>query len=619
MRKKLVFETLLIGALIVSLTIPWYAKGSWNVVLFIVLSVMGAVPVAISALKAIAKKKISVDLLASVALGFSFVAGEWHSAVFITLMLAFARLFDVWTEQKAKDTISKMMKYLPERVKIRRGDDVVEIGLTEVKPGDLVMVEEGERVPVDGVVVFGQASINESTLTGESEPVVRRVHDMVYSSTLNENGSLVIRAEKVGKDSRLTKMAALVEEASRKKSKSEMFADKFAQWYVIGMLSFAILGYFFLGNHKIVLAILLVVCADDIAVAIPLTFTMAIARGARMGMIIKGSEVIEKMAKIKQVVTDKTGTLTLGKPRVVDAGNRMFLRELGMTAGSSNHPVSRAIAEYVQKQGEEILATDEFSESPGEGTKVVMKGKTWYLGKPDYVRRQGVEINAEQNRIIEEAADRGYGISVLGEEKKVVSIVKLEDEVKPMAREAIYRTKELGIVKWWMLTGDNTKVAGRVSQEVGIDQFEANLTPEQKISWVEKINKQEQGVVAMIGDGVNDAAALALADVSIAMGAIGSDAAIEAADVALVRDNLDKIPQAMELGRQVLRIMKQEFVIWGTTNAIGLALVLTGRMDPAWAAAYNFLTDFFPIVNALRLGVWNPRRGADIPGPRGGN
>lgn len=601
MRKVIWWEGFLIVALLVALV---FFK---NNTVYIVLSVLGAIPVVKSAIMALIKKKITVDLLASVALTFSFVAGEWHSAVFVSLMLAFARLLDAWTEEKAKDTIAKLMKYLPEKVKIRRNDEVVEILLSEVRPGDLVMVEEGERIAVDGVVVFGQASINESTLTGESEPVLRKIHDMVYSSTLNENGSLVIKAEKVGEDSRLARMASLVEEASRKKAKSEMFADKFAQWYIGGMFLFAIAGYLFWGDHKMVLAILLVVCADDIAVAIPLTFTMAIARGARMGMIIKGSEVIEKMAKIKQIVTDKTGTLTEGKPRVVSFDGK-FLGELGMTAGVSSHPISRAITEYVQKKGEEILATDEFSEAPGEGTKVKMKGKTWYLGKPDYLEKEGIKITDEQKNVIAQAAKMGYGVSILGEGKKVVGIVKFEDEVKEFAAEAVNLTRKLGVLKWWMLTGDNVQVASRVAKQAGIDEFEANLSPEEKIAWVEKIKKQDGGIVAMIGDGVNDAAALALSDVSIAMGAIGSDAAIEAADVALVQDKLLKIPQAMQLGRQVMRIMKQEFFIWGVTNAVGLGLVLTGVLDPAKAAAYNFLTDFFPIVNALRLGMWNPKR-----------
>ena len=601
MRRVIWWEGFLIVALLVALV---FFK---NNTVYIVLSVLGAIPVVKSAIMALIKKKITVDLLASVALTFSFVAGEWHSAVFVSLMLAFARLLDAWTEEKAKDTIAKLMKYLPEKVKIRRNDEVVEILLSEVRPGDLVMVEEGERIAVDGVVVFGQASINESTLTGESEPVLRKIHDMVYSSTLNENGSLVIKAEKVGEDSRLARMASLVEEASRKKAKSEMFADKFAQWYIGGMFLFAIAGYLFWGDHKMVLAILLVVCADDIAVAIPLTFTMAIARGARMGMIIKGSEVIEKMAKIKQIVTDKTGTLTEGKPRVVSFDGK-FLGELGMTAGVSSHPISRAITEYVQKKGEEILATDEFSEAPGEGTKVKMKGKTWYLGKPDYLEKEGIKITDEQKNVIAQAAKMGYGVSILGEGKKVVGIVKFEDEVKEFAAEAVNLTRKLGVLKWWMLTGDNVQVASRVAKQAGIDEFEANLSPEEKIAWVEKIKKQDGGIVAMIGDGVNDAAALALSDVSIAMGAIGSDAAIEAADVALVQDKLLKIPQAMQLGRQVMRIMKQEFFIWGVTNAVGLGLVLTGVLDPAKAAAYNFLTDFFPIVNALRLGMWNPKR-----------
>ncbi len=607
MRRKIVWESSLIAALGISLTIPWYAKAAWNTEVFIVLSFLGVIPVAISAVRALVKRKVTIDLLASVALGFAFIAGEWYSAVFINLMLAFARLFDAWTEERVKRILSQMMKYLPEKVKIKKGEDVAEIPLSAVREGDLVVVEAGDRIPVDGTVVSGQASINEANLTGESELVIKKEGDMVYSSTLNEGGSLYVKAEKVGSDSRLVKMAALVEEASRRKARGERVADKFSEWYVISMLVFALAGYVFMSNRQMVLAILLVVCADDIAVAVPLTFTVAIARGARMGMILKGSEVIEKMSKLKFVVTDKTGTLTMGKPRVVEVrdwekgSKKEFWRILGMAAGSSHHPVSRAITEYVQKQGEEILAPQEFQEAAGEGIEVKGEGKTWWLGKIDYLTKKGIKLNAEQEKAVAEARDKGYGLSALGEGKKLRGLVELEDAVRPHAKKVIEETRRLGVAKWWMLTGDNERVAAQVAREVGIDEYHANLLPEQKIAWIDRIKKENPGMVGMIGDGVNDAAALALADVSMAMGVIGSDAAIEAADVALIKDSLVRIPQAMTLGKKALGIVRQEFVIWGVTNAVGLGLVLSGVMGPSWAAAYNFLTDFFPILNALRL------------------
>lgn len=608
MWKKVGGEIVLIAVLVISLIIPWFARGDWNKWVFMVVSLAGAVPVVVSAVRALAKRKMTIDLLASVALAFAFVAGEWYSAVFINLMLSFARLFDAWTDERTKKIISQMLKYLPEKVKIRRGEDVVEIGLSAVRVGDLVIVESGDRIPVDGTVISGQASVNESTLTGESELVVRKAGDAVFSSTLNEGGSLLVKAEKVGKDSRLEKMVALIEEASRRKAKSELLADKFSQWYVLVMLILAVLGYSFL-PHRMVLAILLVVCADDIAVAVPLTFTMAIARAARMGILIKGSEVIEKMAKLKYIVTDKTGTLTIGKPQVVEVKvwekqiKPKFLQLLGMVAGSSHHPVSKAVVQYVQKQGVEILSANEFQESPGEGIEVKDKGQTWWLGKTNYIARQGIKITVEQKKEIADTIADGYGVSVFAGHKKVLGLVKLTDEIRPNAKKAVDQTRELGVVKWWMLTGDNERVAARVSREVGINEYAANLMPEQKIEWINKIKGQNPGIVGMIGDGVNDAAALALADVSIAMGTIGSDAAIEAADLALVKDNLLKVPEGIKLGQTTLQFMKQEFVIWGITNVVGLGLVLFGVMDPSWAAAYNFVTDFFPILNAMRLGV----------------
>jgi heavy metal translocating P-type ATPase len=498
-------------------------------------------------------------------------------------------------------------------VKIQKHGEITEVAIDLVKVGDFVIIEDGERIPIDGVVVSGAASINESTLTGESELVSKKPGSTVYSSTFNETGSLVVKAEKVGKDSTLTRMITLIEEASRKKAKTERIADRFTQWYIIVMLVGSFFLYILVHNATLVLSILLVVCADDIAVAVPLSFTVAIALGAKRGILIKGSDVIEKLSRIKAFITDKTGTLTSGKPKIKEIkilGNhpeKQIYEDIGIAAINSSHPVDTAIVKYLKENGTKILAPDECKEYPGDGLVVHKDGQTFHIGKVEFLITSNVTFTHDEHHLIESYKNEGYSLSAFAINHHPVALVVFEDEVKPYARSAVAETKKLGVLSWMMITGDNEKVAEHVAKLVGIDSYKYNVTPEQKLEYTKELKQKTNGAIAMIGDGVNDAAALALADVSIAMGAIGSDTAIEAADMALMNDKLERIPEAMEIGKRTMRIVKQNFAIWGITNALGLFLVLAGVLHPVGAATFNFVTDFFPILNALRVGIRKPR------------
>jgi Zn2+/Cd2+-exporting ATPase len=580
--------------------------------IFTLLSLIGLIPVIISAVKALFKRKFTIDLLASIALLFSFIAGEWRSAAFINLMLSFARIFDIWTQTRTKRIISHLMKYRPEKVKIKRKGEIFEIAIENVKVNDLIVIEDGERIPVDGIVVSGTASINESTLTGESELVSKKEGSKVYSSTYNESGSLVVRAEKIGKDSTLSRIITLIEEASRIKATTEKTADTFTQWYIFIMLIGSLGFYLFIRNATLVLSILLVVCADDIAIAIPLSFTVAIALGAKRGILIKGSEVVEKLSRIKAIVTDKTGTLTNGKPKIQEIriiGKRkekQIFEYLGLAAINSSHPVDAAIIRYLKEKNIKILAPDDFRENPGEGL-VVRKGKdNFHIGKIEFLTRKGIIVTKLDQSIVDKYKNEGFSLSALAVNRHLSALVVFEDEVKPYTRSVIAETKKLGVLTWTMITGDNERIASHVAKLVGIDSYKFNVSPEEKLTLTKEIKKNTNGIVAMIGDGINDAASMAMADVSIAMGAIGSDTAIEVADMALMNDKLDRIPEAILIGKRTMRIVKQNFIIWGITNVIGLILVLTGVLNPVGAATYNFMTDFFPIINALRVGFRKP-------------
>jgi heavy metal translocating P-type ATPase len=576
---------------------------------FIALSFLGLLPVLRSAVLSLWRRKLTIDLLASIALVFAMLAKDWHSAAFINLMLIFARIFSFWTEMRAKDIIGHLLKYRPAKVKIKKGEEISEIPVERIKKGDLLVIESGDRIPADGVVVSGQASVNQSVLTGESEPVAKKEGSKVFSSTLNESGSLLVRAEKIGKDSTAEKIVSLIEEASREKSPSEQIAARFTGWYILLTFLGAIIIYLVFKNVQMVLAVLLVTCADDIAVAIPLAFTAAISFAARQGILIKGAGAVETLAKIKYFMTDKTGTLTFGKPKIKkivifsDDGEKEILQLFGTVEINSHHPSSQAIIKYLKEKGVEISAPDEFSEFPGDGISIVKNGKTFSVGKVRWLKEKGVGFGQRQLEKIDFIEKNGLSITALADEKNLLAVAVLADEPRPFAKSLVKSTRKLGVEHWVMLTGDNKKAAALVANELGIKTYQAELKPETKLEYIKEFKQGHKGTLAMIGDGVNDAAALALADVSIAMGVIGSDVSIEAADVALMKDDLHEIPVAMRLGKKTLGVVRQNFWLWGFINALGLLLVFAGFLTPVGAAAYNFLTDFLPILNALRIGV----------------
>ena len=603
---KILLNQILIGVLALALVLNFTSKSFLEETFLIILSYIAIAPVIYSALKALIKRKITIDLLASIALIFTFIQGEWVSAVFINLMLASARLFSAYTERRTENIISSLLKLRPSRVTMQIGETVKDIPLEDVKVGDLIIIESGNRIPVDGVVFKGEASIDQSTLTGESQPVQKTVGDKVFSSTLNTYGSIIVKVEKVGPDTTLEKMIALVAEASRAKTQTETMADKFSAWYIVIMLVSAVAIYYFTRDLNMVLGVLLVTCADDIAVAIPLGFTVAIAKAAKHGIIVKGSAVMERVRDIDVFVTDKTGTLTKGASKIVevkkynDTTDEEFNRILSICVADSKHPTSLAIAKYLKEKGFELIAPDEVQEHPGDGILAKENNITYAEGKLSFIKKLGADVSADIELDIRDAEKSGLSVSVVSRENIIIGYISYEDDIKKYVKESIIETKEMGVKSWLMLTGDNEYVAHRVATKVGVDDFKANLTPAEKLNELKKL-KAKGLKIAMMGDGVNDAASLALADVSFAMGAIGSDASIEAADITLMHDDVRRVPEAMLLSKESIRIVKQNFVIWAASNAVGLFLVFSGRIGPMGASLFNFITDFLPILNIFQI------------------
>ncbi len=572
----------------------------------VTLSLIATLPVIASAIRAIFKRKITIDLLASAALVLSLLNKEWASAILINLMLTSARIFMAYSEDRARRSIESLLKLKPKKVKIKRGDRIEEASFSEIKKGDLVVVEIGGRVPVDGLIVEGEATLDQSSLTGESIPVPKSKGDEVLSSTIVLNGNLIIKAEKVGKETTLEKIIDLVEKAQSNKAEITAAADRFTAWYIVLAGVGASVIFFFSHNLLLVLSVMLVVCADDIAISIPLAFLTAIGYAAKKGIIIKGSNYLEGMHRVKTIFVDKTGTITQGKLKVVKASvidglsQEEFISLTGSLAELSQHPSSKAVLKYAQEKNFQPVKLDGFEEYPGKGASAVYKGKKVIMGRLSFFRASKIQISEKQLEIIDKEESGGFSFTLLALGNKLEGFFAMEDALKPGVKETIIRLKTKGIEKVIMLTGDNEKIAQRVSEAVGIDEYYANLLPEDKIAHLKKAMGGKDKVM-MIGDGVNDAAALSLADISVAMGGIGYDVTIESADIVLMKDDFSIIPDLIGLSNYTLKIASQDFWIWGIVNVLGLYLVFSGLIGPTGAAGFNFVTDFFPIINSMRV------------------
>ncbi|MBI4359266.1 MAG: cation-translocating P-type ATPase [Candidatus Nealsonbacteria bacterium] len=581
-------------------------RGSEREILLIIVSLSGLAPVAISALKALINRRLTIDLLASIALVFALLNGEWHSAAFVSLMLVSARLFARYTENQAKNSIRSLLKLRPTTVHLKNDGQITEVPVESVRVGDLVLINAGERIPVDGVVIEGRAVIDQSSLTGESLPQSKAVGDQVFSSTLSLEGDLVMEATKVGQDTTFAKILDLVEKSQQGKAPISSLSDTFVNWYIFLIILGSAVVYFFSHDLKLLLSILLVTCADDLAVAIPLAFTAAIGTAAKWGVIIKGGRFVEGLTKVKAVVLDKTGTLTEGKleikNQVVFSGyaENDFLSWLGAVVQESNHPTARAILNSIKSQPIKLAEIQDVYEESGYGIRATIDGEDLFVGRPGFLENKGVKFSPEENQVFETEKNLGRSVIALAKGGKAIGFVSLSDSIRHNSHRVIKEFRQRGVKRIVMLTGDNEKVAESVAQKVEISEFHANLLPADKIQFLKGIINPRFKTL-MIGDGVNDAPALILADIGCAMGAIGSDAAIESSDIILMKDDLSTIPHLFDLSQYTMKVIRQDLLIWAATNAVGLILVFAGVIGPLGAAAFNFLTDLFPLANSLKL------------------
>ncbi len=596
------------AAIIIALTLAVSAdyfgfREPWVLALF---AVLGALPTVLSALASLRKRTVGIDAFNAVAVVISFATGELRSAAFIALMLSFARLLDWRTQTRARDAISELLKLKPLKAVREVGEKLEDVAVDDVKKGDILLVRPGSRVPVDGRIVFGQVSINESSVTGESALVEKTVGDAVISSTLVESGVLKMEATGVGADSTIERMAALMRQAAQNKSRTERLADRYAGWFLPFVAVLGLVTYLVTRDAGKTAALFLVACADDMAVAVPLAMTAALGRAASRGVVVKGGEWLEALHNMKTLVLDKTGTLTYGRLEIRDVhpepwiAEDEFLRLAAAAEKFSEHPIGRAIYRTVKRRQGTVSDPDTFESFKSAGVVAMVDGQSVVAGNERIVAERGLSLPPEMLAKFEaEKDEHGQTTVLVMVDGKFAGLITVADVPRHEAAEAMRGLKALGVERIVMFTGDNERTAADVARTLGIGEFRSSMTPESKLAELRAL--QKQGAVGMVGDGVNDAPALAASDVGIAMGGGGTAVAVEAADVVVLTDDLERLPEMVDLGHRVMKVVRNDTVIWIATNLFGFALVLTGFMGPAFAAAYNFATDFLPILNSSLL------------------
>ena len=549
---------------------------------------------------------IKADVLVSLALIASVIIGEIFAAGEISVIMTIGALLEDLTVQKAKSGIENLVKLTPKQARIIRDNKEIMINADDIEIGDIVRVIVGETIPVDGVIIKGQGSIDESIMNGESLPVDKYVGDDVLSGTINQYSTFDIKATKTSQDSSLKRMIKLVKEADSKKAPIVSLTDRWATWIVVIALVSSIGTY--LVTHQILrsVTILVVFCPCALVLATPTAIMASIGNASKYGMLIKGGDVVERLSKIKNIAFDKTGTLTYGKLSVVEYksfsheyDDETFLKILASVEAYSEHPLGKAITSYYKENNEELLDIQNFKVNPGKGITANLGEKSILVGNLKLIKDVDINLNKDIINISEEFTKKGCTVIYLSIDNKLIGYVALSDILREEAKEVISYIKSQKINPV-MLTGDNKNSAQNIASIVGIDDIHPSLLPEDKMNIIKNL-EDSKSPTCMIGDGVNDALALKYSSVGISMGAIGSDIAIEASDIALASDDIKNIPYLLYLSKKTMKTIKLNVTFSLALNFLAIILAMTGILNPVIGALVHNLGSVFVILNSAKL------------------
>ncbi|MCF6466003.1 heavy metal translocating P-type ATPase [Clostridium sp. Cult2] len=579
----------------------WYRN-----ILMIAAAIIAGFPIMKNAFAAAKYKIIGIDALVTLAvIGAMFLQEFWEAAA-VTFLFMLGDYLESKTLEKTRSSIKSLLDLAPDMARVIKDGIEVEVSPDEVVEGDTVVVKPGEKISVDGTIIEGNAYINQAAITGESIPIDKTEGDTVFSGTIIESGYLKIKADRVGDDTTFARILEMVEEAQDKKAKTQKFLEVFSRYYTPAIIILALLLLIFTKDLVLSLTLLVIACPGALVISTPVSIVAGIGNGAKHGVLVKGGEIMEKLGKIKVLAFDKTGTLTKGKPKVtniksfnIDEDELLKLTAIGESY--SEHPLARAIIEAAEeKHGEIKESPEEVEIITGQGLKVKIQENIYLIGNRKLLTENGVNITEEEEEYVKSEEEHGQTVVIVSDLVKMLGAISIADTVREDAKELIIDLKKQGIEKVVMLTGDNKRAAAAISKELGIDEYYAELLPEGKVETLERL-QEEFGATAMVGDGVNDAPALASADLGIAIGGAGADVAMETADVVLMSNEIKRLSYAIGLSRSTVRNMKQNIYFAIIVAGVLLVGVLGKVVFLSSGMLIHEISVLLVIVNAVRL------------------
>lgn len=579
-------------------------------------TLIAVVPIMYKAYLALRMKAFSIELLVTIAVIGALFIREYTESSVVTFLFLFGDFLEARTLEKTRSSLHALVDMAPQEAIVLHGSDQVIVPIEEVAVGDRLFIKPGGKIPVDGIIVKGQAAINEAAVTGESVPANKSVDAKVFSGTLVDDGFIEMIAEKVGDDTTFAKIIELVEEAQESKSKAERFLDAFANFYTPAIVVLSVIVYVLTRNLHLAITFLVIACPGALVIGAPVSNVAGIGNGAKYGVLVKGGEVMDRFSKVDTLVFDKTGTLTKGKPEVTDihivsAIDRRELLQLTASAERiSEHHLGQTIVKYANQQGLESTTTPKDAEViKGHGLKATVDGRFIVAGNRKLMEQAGIIINeaAESYAIARE--QNGNTVVFTAIDGALAGFFSIADQIRADAPQALAEMRRNGIKQIVMLTGDNRHTAQAVAEQLGLDAFHAELLPEDKVRFVKQL-QANGAVVAMAGDGINDAPAIATADIGLAMGEGGTDISMETADVVLMADKLMQFSHAYSLSKATMRNMKQNIAIAVGVVIFLLAGVLLGSVHLASGMFIHEASILAVILNAMRLIGFNRKPNA---------
>ena len=565
----------------------------------VVFVIAGGYPVFLNVIRATLKRQIISHTLMTLGVIAALVVGQWVTAALVVVFMRIGDYVENFTTESARRAVKELTALAPQTARVDQMGLEVELPISQVKLGDIVIVRPGEKIPVDGEVIGGQATVDQAAITGESMPVEAAKGTHVFAATIAKLGSLRIRTERIGTDTTFGRVVKMVEEAEAHRADVQQIADKFSAWYLPVVAAIAALTFLFTRNPLSTAAVLLVACSCSFALATPVAMLASVGASAKRGLLIKGGKYLELLARADVLLVDKTGTLTLGQPQVTDVISLNGLSRsdlLGLAASAerySEHPLAEAVRTLAREENARVVEPEKFEAIPGYGVQAIINSQTVRVGNKRMIP------SAASLPIATDLEAQGKTLLFMERDQEVVGVFAAADTLRSEVPAALAEVRSLGIRHIELLTGDNERTASALAQQLGVS-YRGNLLPENKIGVVKEYQAKGH-VVVMIGDGVNDAPALAQADIGIAMGAAGTDVAIEAAHIALMREDWNLVPEVLRIAKRTMKIVKMNLTFTTIYNILGLSLAAFGILPPVLAAAAQSLPDIGIMGNSARL------------------